>query len=193
MKSNTKNLKRCDWCGDDPLYQEYHDKHWGRPIFDADMLFEQLCLEGQQAGLSWITILKKQATYRQAYDNFNASKIAKYDDEKVSILLSDAGIVRHRLKIEAIIKNARAFLELENEEGFSTFIWDFVNGKQIQNQWRSLSEVPTETNISVALSKALKKKGFGFVGPTTCYAFMQAVGMVNDHLVDCWCYDEIAN
>lgn len=185
-KQDTANGPRCPWCGDGAQYQAYHDNVWGRPVYDDQTLFEKLCLDGQQAGLSWITILRKQSTYEQAYDQFDARKIVQYDQEKCDELMQNAGIIRNKLKIQSVIKNARGFLAFEDEpQSFSEFLWSFVEGTPIQNAWASMSEVPTETAPSQAMSKALKKHGFTFVGPTICYAFMQAVGMVNDHLVDC--------
>lgn len=182
-------MKRCDWCGDDAQYQEYHDTVWGRPEYDSRELFKKLCLDGQQAGLSWITILRKQANYEAAFFDFDPEKMAAMSDGDVEMQMQNAGIIRNRLKIESLRKNARAFLNFEqNGESFSDFLWAFVGGSPIQNAWQSMSDVPTETEQSVAMSKALKKLGFTFVGPTICYAFMQAVGMVNDHLVDCHCY-----
>ncbi|EON92191.1 DNA-3-methyladenine glycosylase I [Marinobacter lipolyticus SM19] len=177
---------RCPWCGTDPLYTEYHDTVWGRPEYDELALFEKLCLDGQQAGLSWITILRKQHSYRSAYDNFNPEKIAHYNDKKVEELLGNPGIIRNRLKVKSIIRNARSYLDLK-EQGFdfSDFLWSFVGGAPIQNHWQSLSEVPVTTAEAEAMSRALKKAGFNFVGPTIVYAFMQATGMVNDHLVSC--------
>ena len=181
-----ENSERCPWCGEDPLYVDYHDTVWGRPEYDDLALFEKLCLDGQQAGLSWITILRKQHTYRAAYDHFNPEKIVHYDNAKVEELLANPGIIRNRLKVQSIIKNARGYLDLEEQGiGFSDFLWSFVGDKPIQNHWRSLSEVPTATAESEAMSKALKRSGFTFVGPTIVYAFMQATGMVNDHLVHC--------
>lgn len=190
----SSKMERCPWCGEDPLYQRYHDEEWGRPEYDDLALFEKLCLDGQQAGLSWITILKKQDNYRNAYDQFQPEIIAHYDQAKIDELMQDAGIVRNRLKVESVIRNAKGYLQLASEgQRFGEFLWQFVDGKTIQNQWQSLSEVPVMTEESQAMSKALKKKGFNFVGPTICYAFMQAVGMVNDHLVSCpqWqvCHD----
>lgn len=180
------NNKRCPWCGDEPIYQHYHDTVWGRPVYDDKELFAKLCLDGQQAGLSWITILKKQANYEEAYDNFEPALIAEYNEAKIESLLANAGIVRNRLKVESIIRNAKGFLKLQEEaEKFSDFLWGFVGGHPIQNAYSSMSEVPVSTPESEAMSKALKKKGFNFVGPTICYAFMQAVGMVNDHLTSC--------
>lgn len=177
---------RCPWCGTDPLYTDYHDTVWGRPEFDELALFEKLCLDGQQAGLSWITILRKQDSYRAAYDHFDPERIARYNDDKVEALLGNPGIIRNRLKVKSIIRNARSFLELK-EQGidFSDFLWSFVDGTPIQNHWQSLSEVPVTTTEAEAMSRALKKAGFNFVGPTIVYAFMQATGMVNDHLVSC--------
>ncbi|MFL1466980.1 DNA-3-methyladenine glycosylase I [Marinobacter sp. HN1S83] len=177
---------RCPWCGTDPLYTDYHDTVWGRPEFDELALFEKLCLDGQQAGLSWITILRKQDSYRAAYDQFNPERIARYNDDKVEALLGNPGIIRNRLKVKSIIRNARSFLELK-EQGidFSEFLWSFVDGRPIQNHWQTLSEVPVTTGEAEAMSRALKKAGFNFVGPTIVYAFMQATGMVNDHLVSC--------
>ena len=181
--------KRCDWCGDDPLYQAYHDQEWGVPTRDDQTLFEFLLLEGAQAGLSWITILRKREGYRRAYDNFDAARIARYSDKKIERLLQNPAIVRNRLKVASAVKNARAYLEvLETHDSFSDFIWQFVDGTPIQNRWRSLQEIPAATAISDTMSKQLKKRGFNFVGSTICYAFMQATGMVNDHLTGCHRY-----
>lgn len=180
------NKERCPWCGTDPLYVHYHDTVWGRPERDDQALFEKLCLDGQQAGLSWITILRKQESYRAAYDGFDAERIIQYGDEKIAELLSDPGVIRNRLKVHSIIKNARGYLDIrENEGSFSDFLWSFVDGSPVQNRWASMSEVPVSTAESEAMSKALKRKGFTFVGPTIVYAFMQATGMVNDHLIHC--------
>ena len=182
---------RCTWCGDDPLYVDYHDNVWGRPEYDSQQLFEKLCLDGQQAGLSWITILKKQQGYRNAFANFEPVKIVEFTQDDVERLMLNPEIVRNRLKINSIIKNAKAFLAYEQEHGagsFSSFLWAFVGGTPKINEWAAMSEVPAETQESQAMSKALKKLGFNFVGPTICYAFMQAVGMVNDHLVSCPSY-----
>jgi DNA-3-methyladenine glycosylase I len=179
--------QRCEWCGDDPLYVAYHDDEWGVPVHDDRHLFEMLILEGAQAGLSWSTILKKRENYRKAFDKFDAKKIVKYDRAKVAKLLADPGIVRNRLKIAATIQNARAFLEVQKEFGsFDRYIWQFVGGKPKKNKWKSLKEIPAKTAESDAMSKDLKKRGFAFVGSTICYAFMQAVGMVNDHVVTCF-------
>lgn len=185
--------ERCSWCGKDPEYVDYHDRVWGRPVYESQILFEKLCLDGQQAGLSWITILRKQKNYEKAFANFQPHLIAKFDDSKVEELMLDSGIVRNRLKINSIIKNAKAYLAYEEQNGvgsFSTLLWSFVGGKPIQNSWHTKQDVPAETVESKAMSKTLKKLGFSFVGPTICYAFMQAVGMVNDHLVTCPAYQQ---
>ncbi|SFR49140.1 DNA-3-methyladenine glycosylase I [Marinobacter gudaonensis] len=177
---------RCPWCGNDPLYVHYHDTVWGRPEHDDLALFEKLCLDGQQAGLSWITILRKQDSYRAAYAHFDPEKIARFDDAKVDELMQDPGIIRNRLKVHSVIKNARAYLALREQGiGFSEFLWSFVDHQPVQNHWQSLEEVPVATDASEAMSRALKKAGFTFVGPVIVYAFMQATGMVNDHLVQC--------
>jgi DNA-3-methyladenine glycosylase I len=182
-------MKRCDWVSDNPLYQQYHDEEWGRPNYDDRHLFEMLILEGAQAGLSWETILNKRENYRKAFDNFDAQKIAKYLPSKIERLLQNPGIVRNKLKVNAAVTNAKCFLEIQQSfGGFSDYIWQFVEGKPIKNKWKSLSEVPVTTEISDAMSKDLKKRGFKFVGSTICYAYMQAVGMVNDHTTDCFCY-----
>ena len=186
--TNSKKI-RCAWVGDDPLYLAYHDQEWGVPVHDDRVLFEFLILEGAQAGLSWITILKKRDNYRRAFDNFDARKIARYDDAKVRALLADPGIVRNRLKIAATIQNAKAFLAVQKEFGsFDAYVWQFVGGKPKQNRWKTIAAAPAKTPESDALSKDLLKRGFKFVGSTICYAFMQAVGMVNDHTVDCFSY-----
>lgn len=180
---------RCEWCGDDPLYVAYHDEEWGRPCHDDAKLFEMLILEGMQAGLSWITILRKRENFREAFDNFDPHKIIAYDEAKVESLMQNKGIIRNRLKIESSIKNARAFLAVQDEFGsFDAYIWQFVGGKPIVNQFQSMSDIPAKTSEAEAMSKDLKKRGFKFVGPTICYAFMQACGMVNDHIMDCFCY-----
>jgi DNA-3-methyladenine glycosylase I len=186
------NTIRCSWCGDDPLYVAYHDEEWGVPVYDDRMLFEFLILEGAQAGLSWSTILKKREGYRLAFDGFDAEKVARYDGIKISALLTDPGIVRNQLKIGSAVTNAQAFLKIQDEWGsFSDYLWSFVDGRPIQNAWRSLAEIPAKTPLAEALSKDLKKRGFRFVGPTIIYAHMQATGIVNDHLVDCFRYPEI--
>jgi DNA-3-methyladenine glycosylase I len=183
---------RCQWPGDDPLYVAYHDEEWGVPKHDERRLFEDLVLDGAQAGLSWITILRKRENYRAAFDNFDAQKVAAYGDEKIGELLSNAGIIRNRQKINSAIKNARAFLKVQEEFGtFDAYIWQFTGGKTLHNQWETMSEIPAKTAESEAMSKDLKKRGFSFVGPTICYAFMQAVGIVNDHVVSCFRYHEV--
>ena len=182
-------MKRCGWCQGNELYIDYHDNEWGSPNRCSRTLFEFLILEGAQAGLSWITILKKRENYRLALDGFDPEKMAHYDGRKIARLLKDEGIVRNRLKIESAVKNARAFLELESgSRGFSNHLWSFVDGEPVQNRWRSLKQVPATTPVSDAMSADLKKRGFNFVGSTICYAFMQATGMVNDHLIDCHRY-----
>ena len=183
---------RCGWCGADPLYLAYHDQEWGVPVYDDQTLFEFLILEGAQAGLSWSTILKKREGYRLAFDGFDVEKVARYDGIKISALLTDPGIVRNQLKIGSAVTNAQAFLKIRDEWGsFSDYIWSFVDGRPIQNAWRSLAEIPAKTPLAETISKDLKKRGFRFVGPTIIYAHMQATGMVNDHLVDCFRYREI--
>jgi DNA-3-methyladenine glycosylase I len=183
---------RCQWATDDPIYIAYHDQEWGVPLHDDRRLFEMLVLEGAQAGLSWITILRKRANYWAAFDNFDPEKVAGYDERKVAELLADAGIVRNRQKVAAAIGNARSFLAVRDEFGsFDAYIWRFVEGVPRRNAWRSLAEIPAKTRESEAMSKDLLKRGFRFVGPTICYAFMQAVGMVNDHIVDCFRYDMV--
>ncbi len=179
-------IKRCWWCGEDLLYQAYHDTEWGVPVHDDRGLFEFLCLEGAQAGLSWITILRKREHYRLVFDQFDAAKIARYDEAKIALLLGDAGIVRNRLKVRGFVKNARAYLDLlETGLSLDNYLWGFVDGEPIQNNWQSPNQVPGNTPVSDAMSKDLKKRGFTFVGTTICYAFMQAAGLVNDHLSHC--------
>lgn len=182
---NTK-INRCEWCGDDPLYVRYHDKEWGVPVFSERKLFEMLILEGAQAGLSWITVLKKRSHYKKVFDNFDPGKIVHYNKRKIESLLKDPGIIRNRLKVESTIGNARIWLELK-EQGIKPkdYLWQFVDGEPIQNNWRTLKQIPATTTESDAMSKELKKRGFKFIGTTICYAFMQAVGMVNDHTTDC--------
>ncbi|HWL84924.1 MAG TPA: DNA-3-methyladenine glycosylase I [Polyangiaceae bacterium] len=183
----TVTRTRCGWVTEDPLYLRYHDEEWGTPVHDDRHLFEMLLLEGAQAGLSWITILRKREAYRRAFDGFDAEKIARYGAKKRATLLADAGIVRNKLKIESAIGNAKAFLELREERGsFDQFVWEFVGGKPIVNRWASLKEVPASTAESDALSRALKERGFRFVGSTIMYAFMQACGLANDHARDCF-------
>ncbi len=180
---------RCPWVTQDPQYIAYHDTQWGRPVTDSRELFEKLCLDGQQAGLSWLTILKRSDGYRRAFANFDPQQIARFGAEDVERLRQDSGIIRNRLKIESIIKNARAYLAMEAEGiDFATFLWSFVGGKVKVNHWQSVSEAPTSSPESDAMSKALKQRGFNFVGTTICYAFMQAVGMVNDHELGCPCH-----
>lgn len=179
-------MERCPWCEGFDLYREYHDEEWGLPLHDDRALFELLILEGAQAGLSWATVLKKRAHYRQVFDGFDPQLIASYDDAKVAALLADPGIIRNRAKVAAAIQNARAYLALTADgQSFADFLWSFVGGVPVQNAWKSLSEVPAKTAQSDALSKALSRAGFKFVGSTICYAFMQAAGLVNDHLVTC--------
>ena len=190
MKARHKN--RCAWCGTDPLYVSYHDGEWGVPIHDDSLLFEFLCLEGAQAGLSWLTILKKRENYRRAFHQFDYQTIAGYSSDDVERLMRDSGIVRNRLKVESVVKNSRGVLSIKEEySSFSTYLWQFVDGVPIQNRWKSVEEIPAKTVISEKMSRDLKKRGFNFVGPTICYAFMQAVGMVNDHIIDCFRYEDI--
>ncbi len=180
-------VNRCGWAGPDPLYVAYHDDEWGVPLHDERALFELLILEGAQAGLSWLTILKKRVGYRAAFDNFDAARIATYDDAKIAGLLADPGIVRNRLKVQAAITNARACLALRDAGGgLDAYLWDFVDGAPITNRWRSLEEVPANTVLSDRVSKDLKSRGFKFVGPTIVYAYLQSAGLVNDHVVDCF-------
>jgi DNA-3-methyladenine glycosylase I len=182
-------LARCPWCGTDPLYVEYHDTEWGVPVYDDQKLFELLILEGAQAGLSWITVLRKRENYRKVFDNFDPAKIARYTDAKKAKLLLNEGIIRNRLKIDSAVKNAQAYIAMKkNGENFSVFLWSFVGGKPIDNQHQTTHTVAASTPESDAMSKALKLKGFNFVGTTICYAFMQATGMVNDHIQSCHKY-----
>jgi DNA-3-methyladenine glycosylase I len=184
---------RCQWATADPLYVAYHDREWGVPLRDERALFELLCLEGAQAGLAWITILRKREAYRRAFEGFTPARVATYGDEDVARLLSDPGIVRNRAKVSSVIGNARAFLHLADDIGsFADHVWSFVDGKPIQNRWRRLADVPAETDASRALSRDLRRRGFTFAGPTICYAFMQSAGLVNDHLVDCFRHGEVA-
>jgi DNA-3-methyladenine glycosylase I len=183
---------RCPWCGSDPLYMSYHDHEWGVPLHDDVRLFEMLTLEGAQAGLSWLTVLRKREGYRRAFAEFNPQVVATFDDKDVARLLADCGIVRNRLKVATTISNARATLEVQARYGsLDAFLWGFVDGVPIRNSWKSLAEVPASTEVSDRMSKKLKRHGFRFVGSTICYAFMQATGMVNDHLTGCFRYDEI--
>lgn len=186
-------MHRCAWVTpNEPLYIQYHDTEWGVPVHDNRMLFEMLILEGAQAGLNWITVLKKRENYRAAFDQFDVEKIARYDDAKITTLLANPGIIRNRLKIQAAIRNAQAYLRVREEfETFDAYIWSFVGGQPIVNRWQTLREIPAETAESKAMSKDLLKRGFCFVGPTICYAFMQACGLVNDHTIDCFRYSEV--
>lgn len=184
--------KRCSWCGEDPLYIAYHDEEWAVPVREDHKLFEFLILETFQAGLSWITVLRKRENFRQAFDSFDYKKIANYSQKKIDSLLQDAGIIRNKLKINATISNAIAFMEVQKEFGsFSEYIWGFVDGKPIKNKYKNLKEVAANTPLSDLLSKDLKKRGFKFVGSTVVYAHMQATGMVNDHITDCFRYNEV--
>ena len=188
-----QKLNRCWWCGDDSLYQQYHDEEWGVPVHDERLLFEFLCLEGAQAGLSWITILRKRENYRQAFDQFDAVKIASYNDKKIQTLLQDPGIVRNKLKVNGFVKNARAYLNmLDQDLTLDAYFWNYVDGKPLQPNRKSMGDVPANTDISDAMSKDLKKRGFTFVGSTICYAFMQAAGSINDHVVDCYRHRELS-
>jgi DNA-3-methyladenine glycosylase I len=191
--SSVAERKRCAWAGTEPLYVAYHDAEWGVPLHDDRALFEFLVLEGAQAGLSWSTILRKRDAYRRAFDRFDPEKVARYSKRKIAALLADAGIVRNRAKIESAIKNAKAFLDAQAEFGnFDAYQWRFVDGRPLQNRWRAIREIPAQTVQSDAMSKDLKSRGFSFVGSTIIYAHMQAVGMVNDHLVDCFRHREVA-
>ncbi|CAG7647731.1 DNA-3-methyladenine glycosylase I [Paenibacillus allorhizosphaerae] len=186
------NVCRCGWVNEDPLYIDYHDKEWGVPVHDDRQLFEMLTLEGAQAGLSWYTVLKKRENYREAFDGFDPQLVAAYDEEKIAALLADPGLIRNRLKIRGTVTNAQAFLRVQQEFGsFDRFIWSFVGGSPILGRWESLKEVPVSTPESDAMSKALKKRGFTFVGTTICYAYMQATGMVMDHTTSCFRYSEV--
>jgi DNA-3-methyladenine glycosylase I len=185
------SLTRCHWVSDDPLYRAYHDREWGVPEWDDRALFEKLILDGFQAGLSWITILRKRENFRRAFAGFEPARIAKFGARDVERLMGDAGIVRNRAKIEGAVGSAKGWLALQGEGGFSRFVWQFVDGKPKQNRWRSPAQIPTASDESIALGKALKARGFAFVGPTIVYAFMQAVGMVNDHLVKCFRHAEV--
>ncbi len=183
---------RCPWPGDDPLYLSYHDEEWGVPERDDRALYEKLMLDGFQAGLSWITILRKREAFRAAFDRFDPEKIARYDRAKIDALMQDSGIVRNRAKIESTVSSARAWLKIQEGEGFSNYLWSFFDGRTIQNNFRDMAEVPAQTPLSMKIAKDLKGKGFNFCGPTVVYAFCQATGMVNDHLVTCWRHAECA-
>lgn len=183
---------RCSWCIGDPLYESYHDTEWGKPVYDDDTLFEFLTLETFQAGLSWITVLRKRENFRKAFDDFDYNKIANYDQNKIDSLLQDSGIIRNKLKIKATVTNAQAFLRIQEEFGsFSKYIWGFINGKPIKNKFKSIDELPANTPLSDTISKNLKKRGFKFVGSTVIYAHMQATGMVNDHVTSCYRYNQL--
>jgi len=185
-------MKRCSWAGTDPIYIDYHDKEWGKPIHDDRLLFEFLLLEGAQAGLSWITILKKREHYRKAFDGFDPLLIAEYNAGKIARLLENPGIIRNRLKISAAVTNARAFLQVQQQFGsFDRYMWSFVEGKPIQNAWKTITEIPARTPLSDKMSRDLMQRGFKFVGSTICYSHMQAVGMVNDHITSCFRYNEV--
>ena len=184
-------VKRCGWCGDDDLYVKYHDEEWGVPLYDDRALFEFLVLEGAQAGLAWITVLRKRDGYRAAFDGFDVDKVARYGDDKLESLLKDARIVRNRLKVHSARRNARAFLAVQEEWGsFARYIWHFVDGRPVQNHWPSMADVPATSPVSDRISKDMKRRGFNFVGSTIVYAHMQATGMVNDHVVECFRHDE---
>lgn len=186
------NKKRCAWCSSDPLYVAYHDTEWGVPIYDDKLLFEFLILEGMQAGLSWFIILKKRDAFRSYFSKFDPKKIAKFDQQKINLLLNNPNIIRNKLKINASIENAKAFLKIKDEwDSFANYIWHFVDSHPIQNHWNNINQVPAKTFISDMMSKDLKKRGFKFVGSTICYAFMQAVGMVNDHTTNCFRHKEV--
>ena len=185
-------MKRCDWANGNELETKYHDEQWGVPVHDDRLLFEMLTLESAQAGLSWSTILAKREGYIKAFDNFDVQKIAKYSEDKIEALLQNPAIVRNKLKVNATVNNAKIILEIQKEYGsLDAYIWSFVKGKTIENEWKDISEVPASTPTSDAMSKAMKKRGFKFVGTTICYAYMQAVGMVNDHLIGCFRYEEV--
>ncbi|MFL9845356.1 DNA-3-methyladenine glycosylase I [Flavobacterium rhizosphaerae] len=182
-----EDKKRCSWCKGDALYEAYHDNEWGKPVYDDATLFEFLLLEGFQAGLSWITILRRRESFRRAFDNFDYKKIAQYTQDKLDALLQDPGIIRNKLKVNAAVTNAKAFMKVQEEFGsFSNYFWNFTDGKPIDNKFKSMSEIPATTPLSDKISKDLKKRGFKFVGSTIIYAHMQATGMVNDHIMDCW-------
>jgi DNA-3-methyladenine glycosylase I len=184
--------KRCQWAESDPLYTAYHDQEWGVPLHDDQKLFEFLILEGAQAGLSWITILRKRQNYREAFDNFDAAKVAKYDQSKIDQLLTNPGIIRNQLKIRSAVTNAQAFLIVQQEFGsFDKYMWNFIDHQPIINQWETMGQIPAQTALSTAISKDMKARGFKFFGPTICYAHMQAVGMVNDHTTDCFRYRQL--
>lgn len=183
--------ERCGWCGTEPIYVDYHDTEWGVPEYDPRALWEKLVLDGFQAGLSWITILRKRDAFREEFEGFDPERIARWDAKNLENALQNPGIIRHRGKIEGTIRSAKLFLEIESAEGFTPYLWGFVGGKPVQNGWASMGQVPAATDESTAMSKALKKRGFTFCGPVICYAFMQATGMVNDHITSCHCHDRV--
>ena len=183
--------ERCGWCGTEPIYVDYHDNEWGVPEYDPRALWEKLVLDGFQAGLSWITILRKRDAFREEFEGFDPERIARWDAKNVENALQNPGIIRHRGKIEGTIRSAKLFLEIESAEGFTPYLWGFVGGKPVQNGWTSMGQVPAATDESTAMSKALKKRGFTFCGPVICYAFMQATGMANDHITSCHCHDKV--
>jgi DNA-3-methyladenine glycosylase I len=194
VENKQMKKSRCSWCGTDPLYVAYHDEEWGVPVFDENKLFEFLILETFQAGLSWITVLRKRENFRKAFDNFDYKKVAAYNEKKYNELIQDTGIIRNKLKIKAAISNAVAFMEIQHEFGsFANYIWGFVYGKPIMNSWKTMEEIPASTEMSDTISKDLKKRGFKFVGSTVIYAHMQATGMVNDHVQTCFRYNELKN
>lgn len=193
MKDQTVPAKRCGWLNQDPVYIEYHDDEWGKPVYDNIRLFEMICLEGQQAGLSWITVLKKRENYRKIFFNFDPYKIANLTDNDQQEIVKSPEIVRHKGKINAIINNAKCYIEMEKRgEDFSKFVWSFVENKPILKNWHRIEEIPTQTSASEELSNTLKQRGFRYVGPTICYSFMQACGLINDHVTDCICYKKYA-
>ena len=183
--------ERCGWCGTEPIYVDYHDTEWGVPEYDPRALWEKLVLDGFQAGLSWITILRKRDAFREEFEGFDPERIARWDAKNVENALQNPGVIRHRGKIEGTIRSAKLFLEIESAEGFTPYLWGFVGGKPVQNGWTSMGQVPAATDESTAMSKALKKRGFTFCGPVICYAFMQATGMANDHITSCHCHDKV--
>ena len=183
--------ERCGWCGTEPIYVDYHDTEWGVPEYDPRALWEKLVLDGFQAGLSWITILRKRDAFREEFEGFDPERIARWDAKNLENALQNPGIIRHRGKIEGTIRSAKLFLEIESAEAFTPYLWGFVGGKPVQNGWTSMGQVPAATDESTAMSKALKKRGFTFCGPVICYAFMQATGMVNDHITSCHCHDRV--
>ena len=183
--------ERCGWCGTEPIYVDYHDNEWGVPEYDPRALWEKLVLDGFQAGLNWITILRKRDAFREEFEGFDPERIARWDAKNVENALQNPGIIRHRGKIEGTIRSAKLFLEIESADGFTPYLWGFVGGKPVQNGWTSMGQVPAATDESTAMSKALKKRGFTFCGPVICYAFMQATGMVNDHITSCHCHDKV--